>query len=693
MLSLKSPTSTLRQAVRRCLAAAACLLPGAVAPVVVAQQTISSMGAPKAQKQEFVIGPSWAWRATTPAGLTVPARIDTVFTDYSLQFIPSMQYSRLASAITGNYGAEGMTMIYSERQPMGEFFFADALRPYIPYASDQIFYNTRRPMTLLSYAMGGGREQAQDRLKAVFSGNVNSRAQVGAHLDYIYSKGSYAQQAMKNLAWGVNGSYMGDRYQMQAAFNQFNSLNKENGGIVDDLYITDPAEIQGGAGNVDTKNIPTNLTNAHTRLRGEDARMIHKYRLGSYHTVEVPPPAHVEPGSEADTVSHASVFVPVSSVTWTARFRNFYHMFRDDAPDDELFWQNTYFTPGTTHDETKYWALDNTVALSLEEGFNRRAHFGLTAFIHHQVARYTQAPDTLERTPGLTPYPLATPIAPRTTEQRLYVGAQLAKRQGAIIRYDATAEIGVAGAAAGELRLSGNVATRFRLRSDSVDIRAFGSFTNDKAPLFTRSFVSNHFIWSNDFGKTRRVRFGGELTIPHSSTALRVQVDNVQNLIYFGPDAMPLQHTPNVQVFSARLSQQLRLGILHWDNDLCYQKSSDTHVLPMPEFSIYSNLYILFRVATLHVQLGVDCNYTTLYQAMAYQPANMSFHTQGQGIRVGNYPLCNAYVNMKLSKVRIFVLFSHVNQGLFGGAGYFSAAHYPLNPRRLEMGLSIDFAN
>ncbi len=57
---------------------------------------------------------------------------------------------------------------------------------------------------------------------------------------------------------------MGDRYEMQAAFDQFNSLNKENGGIVDDLYITDPAEIQGGSTKVDTKNIPTNLTAAHS---------------------------------------------------------------------------------------------------------------------------------------------------------------------------------------------------------------------------------------------------------------------------------------------------------------------------------------------------------------------------------------------------------------------------------------------
>ena len=49
--------------------------------------------------------------------------------------------------------------------------------------------------------------------------------------------------------------------------------------------------------------------------------------------------------------------------------------------------------------------------------------------------------------------------------------------------------------------------------------------------------------------------------------------------------------------------------------------------------------------------------------------------------------------NMKLKKTRFFVMFSHFNQGMFGGDNYFSSPHYPLNPRRLQMGLSVDFTN
>ena len=109
-------------------------------------------------------------------------------------------------------------------------------------------------MTLLSYNFGGGRDNSQDRLTGVFSGNVNKKLQIGANIDYLYSKGSYNNQADKNLAWGLSGSYMGDRYELQAFYNHYNLLNKENGGITDDLYITDPELLQGGNASISPKN-------------------------------------------------------------------------------------------------------------------------------------------------------------------------------------------------------------------------------------------------------------------------------------------------------------------------------------------------------------------------------------------------------------------------------------------------------
>lgn len=607
-----------------------------------------------------------SWNVSEYLGDRTPCEVDTLMENYCQTVaIPSLQFG-YASAITGNYGAEGVSMHYFDRSQPGPFFFSDALAPYIPTVESTPFFNSRVPMTLLSYNFGYGTQQAQDRLKAVFNGNINRRAQVGGNAEYILSKGSYENQADKHFNFGLNGSYMGDHYQVQALFNQYYSLNKENGGIQNDLYITDPAEMQGGNSKITSKNIPVNLRNAHSRVNGREFWMNNRYRFG-FHRF-----------NEEDSTE---TFIPVSQVFWTFDFNEHHHQFRTKNAEDHKFWANNYFNDGNTDDDARALTVRNTVGLSLLEGFNRWAKFGLTAYAQHEFNRYRQ----------LQAYePLG--IRRVSKEHSLYIGGRLSKEQGSLLRYNADARIAIAGHNIGEVEVSGEAQFRVKIRRDTASVRAFAEFDNLHPSFFVDELVSNHFIWKNDFSMTRRVRFGGELDIPQTWTNLRAGMENIQNMIYFGNEALPIQHGGNIQVFSATLNQGLHFGIFNWENAITYQTASNHDVIRLPALSMFSNMYLLFRVATLRVQFGVDCNYMTSYKAQAYQPATMTFYNQDE-IRVGNYPMMDAYLNMKLSKVRFYVLCSHFNQGLFGGSNYFSAAHYPLNPRRFMFGVSIDFAN
>lgn len=629
------------------------------------------------------IAPSYAWKVIPPLGVREEATIDTLHTNFAQEQVPSEISD--AYATTGNYGAEGYNLIYFEREPYSEFFFRDALYPWIPSEKTMRFYNTRIPMTLLSYTTGGGKENTQDRLKGTFSGNVNRKAQIGALIDYIYSKGSYDYQAAKNLVWGFSGSYIGDRFEFQGYYNHYNSVNKENGGITDDRYITDPAAVQGGSTSVNTKTIPTNLTAAHTRVKGGELWLNSRYKIGFW-----------EDNYDEETDSLiSSDYIPVTAFTWTLKYNQNSHEFiNTSTTQDRDFWENTYLGTEGTHDLTTYWRLRNTFGISLMEGFNKYAKAGLSAFITHEIQSYTQMQDTIPpgmEIEGLTPYPYATPIPHKATENFLWAGAQLTKQQGSLLNYEATAEIGIAGRAAGEIKLSGDLFTHIRLFGDTVTVGAFGRFYNTSPHYLFNNYISNHFIWQNDFSKTRRFRAGGSLTIPHTGTFLTAGIENVQNLIYFNDKALPTQYGGNIQVFNAQLHQNFHFKALHWENRVTYQTTSDDVALPLPNLAVYSNLYVTFKVATLHVQLGVDCDYYTKYKSVAYQPATMTFYNQRE-VECGNYPFVNAYINMKLSKTRFYLMMSHVNQGMCGN-NYFSMPGYPLNPRRFQMGLSVDFAN
>lgn len=642
-----------------------------------------------------VVEPSYAWRIDSPLGNRQEVSIDTLVFDYGQLSIPSAAYP--ATATTGNLGAETRSLIYFDRSPYSQFFFKDALSPWIPSLEKIIFYNTRIPMTQLSYNFGGGKQTGQDRLKADFSGNINAKAQVGAMLDYIHSKGSYANQAAKNLAWGFSGSYIGDRYSFQGFYYHYNSINLENGGITDDLYITDPAEVQGGITSVDTKNIPTRLSMASSRVTGGQLYLNNRYNLGFHREEE-----------DGDTV--VSRFVPVTAFSWTLDFRQNRHEFHNsNSSQAHEFWKDFYLNDEETRDRTTYSSIRNTFGVSLLEGFNKYAQAGLSAYIAHEYRRFNQTPFDITNNEGnegddssshlspleestLTPLPFTSEFIQKKSQNLVYVGAELARTQGEVLNYRANAEFGIIGASTGEIKLDGDVTTRFKLLGDTVALKAYAHFSNTAVPYLLTNYISNHFAWENDFGKTRRVRFGGELNIDRTSTYLNIGVENVQNLVYFNSDALPVQHSGSVQVFSATLRQNLSFKALHWNNAITYQKSADNSVIPLPQLSVYSNLYVYFRIAkVLQVQFGVDCTYYTKYKALDYQPATMVFYNQNE-YECGNYPFMNLYLNMKLKRARFYVMMSHINQGLTG-KNYFSMPHYPLNPRRFQLGISIDFIN
>ena len=658
------------------------LLVAATMDVAVAQFTQeSASNAPKAKKQR--VEPSVAWSVSEPLGLHYTSTIDTIHLNYHRTMVPSMVSD--AWLTTGNYGAPGQNEIFFERPSTSDFFFEDAIVAWLHNTGTMRFYNTRIPMTLLSHSTGGDKYSNLDRTKLEFSGNVNRKTQVGAGIDYIYSKGSYDAQADKDFTWRLFGSHMGDRYEMQTFFDHYNYTTKESGGITDDRYITDPAEVQGGETRVDNKSIPTLLRATHNHMEGSQLWLNQRYKVGFY---------RYRRDSITDTIIDCT-YVPVTSFIWTLDFKHAKHQFlNSSSSEDKGYFDHTYLSLDGTDETTSYWRLRNTVGVSMLEGFNKYAKFGFSVYGTHEVRRYTQVTDSVTGTilpEGLEVVPAIVPH--RTTQNLLWLGGQLTKQRGSLLRYTATAQFGVLGEAAGEVDITGDVTTRFKMLGDSVSIKGYGYFKNLAVPYLLNHFVSNHFVWENNFSKTKRVRLGGELDIPFSWTNVNVGYETLTDYIYWDMDGLPAQHSGAIHVLSSRLRQGLHFKAFNWENSVTLQTSSNEQVLPLPKFAIYSNLYATFTIArVLHVQMGVDGNYYTKYYAPVYNPATMTFHSQHE-MECGNFAIMNLYANFKMKQARFFVAWTHFNQKLHSGDAYFAMPHYPLNPARLQLGVSVNFVN
>lgn len=629
--------------------------------------------------------PGEAWTLSGPLGSHVPSTIDTLLYGYPRSFAQTINSDAWAS--TGSFAAEGINMIFFDRTPRSQFLFEDALDFWIPTFRKEKFYNVYIPMTLLTYNFGGNRDNHTDRLKGVFAGNVNRKIGAGANVDYLYTKGAYANQAAKNLTFGAQAYYEGDRYEMQTYLEHYNSQNQENGGITDDLYILDPAILQGGVDKIEPKSIPTRLSRATSRVIGAEFYMSHAYKLGYWKDT-------TQPG---DTVQ-SEVFVPHTKFIYSFDYKYNHHIFTNsNAEEGHEFWPDTYFNYSSTNDETFYTALTNTVGIQMIEGFRTWAKFGIMAYASYEFDRFRTIVDTEENYTELdvlTPRPNDAIPYECKARNRFVIGGRIEKQRGSLLRYAADVRFGVLGDGAGELRINGNLQTRIKLGKDTVIVAAEGFFHNSPQSWLLQNYVSNHFIWHNDFGMTRSFRVGGLLHIPWTKTDIRAGGENVQNYVFFNANSLPEQYGGSVQIFSASLEQKLKFGIWNWNNSLHYQVSSNQDVIPLPAFSLYSNMFLDFTCfKVLRLMIGIDCDYYTKYRGLAYQPATMQFHVQGESpVWVGNFAVANAYISGKIKKTRFFIQWSHVNQNLFS-RNYFSLPGYPVDPRQLRFGVSVDFAN
>lgn len=407
----------------------------------------------------------------------------------------------------------------------------------------------------------------------------------------------------------------------------------------------------------------------------------------------------VQKKNAEDSLFYKSEYIPVTSFIHTVKFDNYRRIYEAyQTPAD--YYLNEYYDAGrltgdSIYDQTKHWHMKNTFAIAMLEGFNKWAKAGLKAFASYDLRHY-ELP-TMEG--GFEKY----------NEHVLSVGGQLSKQEGKTLHYNAVAEIGLTGVDAGTLAIDGNVDVNIPFLGDTLQVRGDAFFHRETPSFYYRNYHARHLWWENDLDKTIHTRIMGTLSFPKTRTKLRVAVDEIKNYTYFsqsyditekglrtGVMVTPMQESGGINLLTAQLEQNFRLGILNWENLFTYQHSSKESVLPVPDFNVYTNLYIKFKVVkVLNIDLGADMRYFTSYEAPDYSPYMGQYTVQGNGennVKIGNYPIVNVYANVHIKHTRFFVMMSHINAGQ-GDKNYFFAPHYPMNERVFRIGVSWNFFN
>lgn len=407
----------------------------------------------------------------------------------------------------------------------------------------------------------------------------------------------------------------------------------------------------------------------------------------------------LEAKAAQDTMWMKNEYVPVTSFIHTMKFDTYRRIYQAyETPKD--FYADTFNPAGnypgdSIYDKTTHYRVQNTFAISLLEGFNKWAKAGLKAFVTSDLRHFT--------------LPTETEIAKAYNEHNLSIGGQLIKSQGKTLHYDATLETWLTGKDAGQMKIDADADVNFALFGDTVRLQASGFFHRLNPTFYYRHYHSKHFWWDNDdMSKIIHTRIEGKFGYEKTKTTVRVAFDNIKNHTFFamgynvtddfgrtGNTLSVVQKSGAISLLTLELQQKLKLGPLHWDNVITYQKSSDDMALPVPDLNIYTNLFLRFKIArVLKCDFGADARFFTKYYAPDYSPAlgQYAVQTGENRTEVGNYPIVNVYANFHLQRTRFFVMMSHINAGQ-GKPDYFLAPHYPLNQRIFRFGVSWNFYN
>lgn len=635
----------------------------------------------------------YQWKVTRRLGNIIPVPVDTLqagFKNSNDPAGPTGQYNYL-----GNLGAPRLSRIFFDRKEESQFFFTDPYDQTMLRPEDVTFTNTLSPYTNLTYYKSFNSRYSEERFKSYFAVNANKKFGFGFYVDYVYGRGMYNNQSTALFNGGIFASYRGDKYDMHFIFNNDNLKMRENGGITDDRYITNPLDMAEGKKQYTSNDIPTLLNKTWNHNTSCHAFLTHRFNLGFYD--------EKEDSTQTDSIAYAEKFVPVTSFIHTMEldFNGRKYITQDDAQNRELY-EHTYFGNDSI-DKDRRTSVRNTLGISLREGFNKWAKAGLTAFITHEYRDFT-LPDSTD-VPNQR-------IFKHYKESILYAGGELLKEQGNLLHYKVLGELAIAGEDAGQFRLEGNGDLNLNLLGDSVRLDVNAYVKNLNPVFFYRNFHSKHYWWDNsDLSKIMRTRLEGKLSSQKLGTTLRMGVENIKNYTYLANTSVPVtnqagqivsfknnaavfQHSGNIQVFTAMLQQKLKYGIFHLDGEVVYQKSSEQSILPLPELSAYGNLYLKTGLAknVLQVELGADVRYFTKYNAPDYSPVIGQFYLQNpeNEISIGGCPMIDVYANLHLKRTRIFVMLYNANQTM-GNSRYFLAPHYPISPRILKLGISWNF--
>jgi hypothetical protein len=616
------------------------------------------------------------WNLSSDYTEEVSNPVDTIFNLFN-RFKTADKYSPV-NATLGNYGLPFYQINFFDRITDPDKFLYSSVYPFMFVPDRALFMNTQVPYTELDWSFGGKRETAEQTFRVRHSQNVNRNFNFGVIYDIIYNLGQYSYQRAEDKNANLYSSYTGEKYKLyfSAGINGIYSL--ENGGI------TDKGELGKGA----TREVPVNLggvNKASSNLKNRNLLLVQKYTIKGNKVVKTDSTATktVQSNGLSGTFSHILII------------DNTRRTYSDEYPQSG-FYDTIYKSNNFTYDTLSSHMIKNTVRFDFTTDETRKFRLGGGFGIRNEILNYFQY-----FTRDIPKQALTAGDAVKWKQVNNALVGRLYNGIGEKFKWFATGELYLSGYKAGDFNLNGEIVKSFDLKKGRAAWLITGGILNRQPSFWFSHWQSNNFIWNENLKKEFRTDLGSAILYPARRTSIKFNYTVIKNYTDFDTTASPSQFSGGLSVAALTVSKGMKAWKFHLDTDVILQKSTNDAILDLPLATVRSAGYFehLFRFkktgGKLLTQVGVDVTYNTLYHPYSFMPATGRFYRQ-ENSEAGNYPFVNAFLNFKLKRTRVFIMFDHLNYGKMGtknANNYDMVPGYPMNITMFRFGLAWTFYN
>ncbi len=552
----------------------------------------------------------------------------------------------------GNLGNPFQSLVYTQQFNRGFHFGFRAFEPYTFQLEDQLVYDAQAPYTEAFYVQGG---KVENFFRLLHTQNIGKKFNAGFEFKRVNSEGQYVRQAAAHSALRMHTLFKPGkgRYQVLAAAVYHKGVSQENGGLTaegDSLYGTELRD--------SPKLLPINLAIARNEVF-QNGLLVRQH---------------------VDLFRSFNDSLPAINGGFLRVQHTFLHGFQKHAYDDEQpvnAYYDTVFESGrlsTTYNMQRFISESALMRISSAVDTSKFLRFDARAFIRQQWAVMNAAQfianeqvlfDVFNQSAGL-----AMRLANRTTT------------------LDARGEYFYAGFNAGDQNL--DIRYKQELGKEfTIGIRANQFKQTPDGQLL--HFVSNFGRWKNNFDPIKHQNFAAELNAKKLRLSFIASWQNTSGLIYLDSLAMPAQDSGAVNVMRLGLTHTLRLWKFYIQSNICYQKSSNSETIRIPELQFRESVYFQSRIrkAAPIMRIGVDLTGCSAFRPQSYLPYAGMFFNAANASKSSLF-LLDFYLSVQVRRARFFLKSEHINS-LWSTGDYIVAPNYPLARHGIKLGLSWVF--